>query len=52
MMSVKEQRAERLLTQSEDSLGTLKDRKFVPSTIFEKNLSPSLQEPSKRNLNS
>lgn len=41
--SIKERRAERLLDES-GTVSTLKEHAFVPKTIFEKNLSPSLQK--------
>ena len=45
--SIEEQREDRLLNNLEKSdakeIDTLKEKKFVPRTIFEKNVSPSLQ---------
>lgn len=47
--SVEEQREDRLLKELETKtdakqVDSLKERKFVPQTIFEKNVSPSLQQ--------
>lgn len=51
--STKKKRDERLLTEFRDELTTLKQHAFVPDTIFERNVSPSLSElpkPEKKNL--
>lgn len=48
--SVEEERDERLLNELEGkdakALDSLKEKKFVPRSIFEKNVSPSLQKTS------
>ena len=51
--SVGEQREERMLKELEmktdaKQVETLREKKFVPQTIFEKNVSPSLQVPKSR----
>ena len=48
--SVEEQREERMLKELEmktdaKQVDSLKEKKFVPQTIFERNVSPSLQVP-------
>ncbi|KAK6633653.1 hypothetical protein RUM43_001242 [Polyplax serrata] len=45
--SVKEKREERLLQEEKDGV-SLTGKPIVPKTIFERNLSPSLQEPDQR----
>ncbi|EEB15413.1 conserved hypothetical protein [Pediculus humanus corporis] len=47
LKSVKDEREERLLQEDKD-VESLKKHAFVPKTIFEKNLSPSLKEPDPR----
>ena len=46
--SVEEERDERLLKELENTdakaMDSLKEKKFVPKSIFEKNVSPSLQK--------
>ncbi|XP_046382747.1 small integral membrane protein 12-A [Ischnura elegans] len=49
--SIEERREERLLKEDlgKDltNVDSLKDKKFVPKTVFERNVSPSLMEPNK-----
>ncbi|KAK9496650.1 hypothetical protein O3M35_013086 [Rhynocoris fuscipes] len=42
--SIKEKRTERLLENGTSNDGSLKEKKFISDTVFDKNLSPSLQD--------
>ncbi|XP_037072666.1 small integral membrane protein 12-like [Pollicipes pollicipes] len=43
---VKDSREERRLEDAAAAVGSLKDRTFVPKSVFEKNVSPTLTKPS------